>query len=125
MIQAKGLTFPKNKPQKARIDCFSQSSIKYFYGSYKKNEKTQDPKWNINFDIDLFRASTLKFVLYSTKILSKDEYIGQVEIDLQDFFTQETGKQIISNHNISHEFQYLISPQNSHLILSFKNTRCN
>ena len=122
VIQAKGLTFPKNKPQKARIDCFSQSSIKYFYGSYKKNEKTQDPKWNINFDIDLFRASTLKFVLYSTKILSKDEYIGQVEIDLQDFFTQETGKQIISNHNISHEFQYLISPQNSHLILSFKNT---
>lgn len=118
VLQAQKLHFPREKPQKARIDCFSKSSLTYFYGSFKSNDKTTDPKWDFEFDMDLFRASSLNFVLYCSKILSKDEYLGKVDINMSDLFRQEKGKQLLSNPNTKIQFEFPIQPQDSVLVLT-------
>lgn len=118
VLHATNLKFPNDKIKKTKIDCYSNSSIKYYYGSFTNNEKTENPQWNNEINLILFHASTLNFNLYSSSFMAKDIKLGTVDIDLYLFFKQES-KQIINNPNEEIQFQFPISTQNAFLHLSF------
>ena len=119
VLHAINIKFPKDKIKKTKIDCFANSSIKYFYGSFTNNKKTDNPQWNSEIVIKSIHAGTINFILYSSSFISKNVQLGTVDIDLYSFFNQE-GKQIINNANEYIQFQFPISTQEaSFLYLSF------
>lgn len=96
------------KLRKTKIYCISSSSRLYFYKSSKSKEKTVNPNWDFELDIDLFRCHTLSFLLNSSKFASKKVYIGKVEIDVTSFLTQGDGKKLIDNPTQSINFDFQI-----------------
>lgn len=116
---AENLPILTKNVRKTRIYCFSTSSCKYFYDSFKNKENTTNPQWNCEFELDLFRCNTLTFLLYSSRLLSKEIFIGQVDINIPLFFLQEAGKQILNNPQSSTRLEFPItSCANSNAILS-------
>lgn len=118
VVQAKSLKFPRNNIQKTCIICYSDSSKTYYYGYFINKHKTTNPQWNGEFDVFLFHASTLRFMLYIDSIFIRDKFLGKVEIDIYSFFSQGEGKNLISHPNESFEFQFPISKQDATLYLS-------
>lgn len=106
VIGAENLPVPTKKERKTKIFCFSKSSCKYFYDSFKNKENTQSPKWNSTFDVDLFRCSVLTFKLYSSRLLSRDIFLGEVIIDFSSYLLQSPGNEILKEPygNIRCEF---------------------
>lgn len=122
VLQADNLPVLNKKSRKTRIYCFSSSSSHYFYGSFKSKESTTNPQWHGEFDADLFRCSKLTFLLYSSRLLSHEEFLGRVDVDIVDFFQQKSGKKILSSDNDSLGCSFPItscSSSNASLILSF------
>lgn len=95
------------KIKKTKIYCLSQSSRSYFFKSSKSNEKTINPKWDLELDIDLFRCHILTFLLFSSKEKGKKVYIGRVDINMISFLLEEKGKDLINQpqKTIQYEFQ--------------------
>lgn len=97
IISAKNLPVPTQKERKTKIFCFSSSSCHYFYNSFKNNSDTKNPIWDCKFDVDLFRCSVLTFKLYSSRMLSKDIFLGTVDINIFHFLTNSPGKEILKS----------------------------
>lgn len=95
IITAENLPVPTKKERKTKILCLSTSSCNYFYGSFKNSENTRNPNWNCSFDVDLFRCCTLYFKLYSSQLLSKDIFLGEVNINFSKFFYESPGNDIL------------------------------
>lgn len=95
IISADNLPVPTTKERKTKIFCFSASSCNYFYDSFKNKENTRNPKWNSTFNVDLFRCSNLTFKLYSSRLLSRDIYLGEVLIDFSSYLLQSPGNEIL------------------------------
>ncbi|KAK8897630.1 hypothetical protein M9Y10_015593 [Tritrichomonas musculus] len=121
VVSAHNLPVPTKKVRKTKIYCFSYSSRRYFYDAFKSKEKTTDPKFDGEFDLDLFRAVDLSFTIFSSRLLSKDVFLGRVDIDLCKLLSEETGKKILgSPHSIS-EVSFPITScdsQNATLLLA-------
>lgn len=94
-MNADNLPVPTAKERKTKIYCYSSSSCKYFFGSFKNNENTRNPKWNCSFDVDLFRCNNLTFKLYGSHLFSSDIFIGEVTIDFPSFILQSPGNEIM------------------------------
>lgn len=122
ILNAENLPVPTKNERKTKIFCFSTSSCNYFYNSFKNDENTRNPKWNESFDVDLFRCSILTFKLYSSRLFSKNIFLGDLNIDFSKFLTQSPGNQILKQPygNIRCEFpltSYIST--NAKLYLSF------
>ena len=85
VISAENLPVYTKEVRKTRIYCFSSSACRYFYGSFKNKDNTINPKWNGEFDADLLRCSSLSFILFSSRLLSKEVYLGRVDISSMQF----------------------------------------
>lgn len=110
------------KVWKTKIYCFSLSPCRYLYGSFKNKDNTTNPKWNGEFDVDLLRCSNLSFIIFSSRLLSHEVYLGRVEIDFNNFLYQEPGNQILKSPQSVVQCSFPItscSPSNSFLTLSF------
>lgn len=122
IIKAENLPIITGSVRKTKICCFSCSSFRYLLGEFKNNENTTNPEWNAEFDVDLFRAVTLSFCLYSSRFFSQDVFLGRVDIDLLKYFQSESGKQIINSPQNCIECKFPLtscSSSNSILTLSF------
>lgn len=122
VISAENLPVYTKEVRKTRIYCFSSSACRYFYGSFKNKDNTINPKWNGEFDADLLRCSSLSFILFSSRLLSKEVYLGRVDIDIHNFFLQEPGNQILKTPQSLVQCSFPItscSSSNSFLTLSF------
>lgn len=113
ILSAENLPVPTKKERKTRIFCFSQSSCRYFYASYKNDENSRCPQWNVSLDIDLFRCNTIIFKLFSTQILAVDIFLGEVIIDIPTFLSQSPGKQLLSDPGKVIPFEFPIAYSNS------------
>lgn len=125
VLQAQNIPVYNNQHRKTLISCFSISSYRYFYGSFKSKEKTTEPSWNAEFDADLFRLIELNFSLYGTRFMSKNVFLGNVNIDFIDFLSKPPGNQILSGPEISIRFEFPITtftPSNAFLSLAFSFT---
>ena len=93
--------------RKTLISCFSYSSNRYFYGTYKSKEKSTNPQWNIDFNVDLFKLMQLRFFIYGYRSLKRDYYIGTVTINFTQLISNTPGNQILNNPdtNIQNTFQ--------------------
>ena len=125
VLQAQNIPVYNNQHRKTLISCFSVSSYRYFYGSFKSKDKTTEPSWNAEFDADLFRLIELNFSLYGTRFMSKNVFLGNVNIDFIDFLSKPPGNQILSGPEISIRFEFPITtftPSNAFLSLAFSFT---
>lgn len=121
VVSAQNLPESK-KARKTKIFCFSFSSRRYFYDSFKSKEKNSDPKFDGEFDVDLFRAVDLSFTLFGSRLLSKDIFIGRVDVDVCKFLSQPDGKKIIACPHSIVEVPFPVTScdsQNATLLLSF------
>lgn len=121
VIEAENIPIYNNQSRKTLISCFSISSYRYYYGSFKSKDKTTHPIWNAEFDADLFRLIELNFTFYGTRILSKDVFLGKVDIDFIKFISKPPGNQIIGglDCSIRYEFPIICDSPNAFLSLSF------
>lgn len=122
IIEAKNLPILNNHLRKTIISCFSFSSYRYFYGSFKNKKKTTNPQWNLEFNIDLFRLVDLKFSLSGYRYSKDDFQIGQVEINFINFISSPPGNQIITSMGIPFQLDFPIASctsPNALLTLSF------
>lgn len=124
VLEAENLPVYNNQLRKTSISCFSISSYRYYYGTFKSKDKTTHPSWNGEFDVDLFRLIELNFTLYGTRFLSKDVFLGNVSIDFIQFISKPPGNQIINGPDCSirYEFPINCNSQNAVLSLSFSFT---
>lgn len=95
VLNAQNLPVPTTKERKTRIYCYSFSSGHYFYDSYKNDENTRNPVWEESFDVELFRCSRLYFRIYSSRLLSEEIFLGDVNIDVLSFLNQKPGSEIL------------------------------
>lgn len=122
VVSAQNLPVPTKKIRKTKIYCFSYSSRRYFYDSFKSKEKTTDPKFEGEFDLDLFRAVNLSFTIFSSRLLSKDVFLGRVDIDVCNFLSSQQGMQIMRSPHSIVQVQFPIThceSQNATLLISF------
>lgn len=97
VVNAENLPVPTKSERKTKIFCFSTSACHYFYDAYKNDLNTRNPTWNCTFDVDLFRCSILTFRIYSSRLLSRDIFLGSVEIDFFTFLNQSPGDEILKD----------------------------
>lgn len=107
--EAKNLPIYNNHLRKTIISCFSFSSYRYFYGSFKNNKKTTNPQWNSEFNIDLFRLIDLSFSLYGYRYSKDDFFIGNVDIDFIQFISNPPGNQILNSPGSIYQQEFSIS----------------
>ena len=69
---------------KHKILCYSVSSCRYYYNSFKNLTNTDNPEWGGEFDVDLFRSLHLKFYLFGSRLGCQHILIGKVDIPLQN-----------------------------------------
>ena len=123
VIQARNLKFPDNRLKTTDISCFSRFNSDYYYFlgfcTNKKKEKTANPKWNWEFDLNLIHAYSILFKINFGNIFRINKFLGQVEIDFNQFLTHGEGKQLIKNPNQKFVFQFPISTQDATLDISF------
>lgn len=122
VLEADNLPVYNNQFRKTLISCFSVSSYRYYYGSFKSKEKTTHPSWNAEFDVDLFRLVELNFSLYGTRLFSKDIFLGNATIDFIQFVSKPPGNQIIGSPDCSIRYEFPITDcdsPNAVLSLSF------
>lgn len=122
ILNAENLPVPTKNERKTKIFCFSTSSCNYIYDSFKNDENTKNPKWNESIDIDLFRCSILIFRLYSSRLFSKNIFLGDLNIDFSTFLIQSPGNEILKQPygNIRCEFPLTsCNSPNAKLYLSF------
>lgn len=67
VIEAKNIPIINGHPRKTKISCFSYSSYRFYYGSYKSKDKTTNPKWNSEFSVDLFKIIHLRFSFFGLR----------------------------------------------------------
>lgn len=82
---------------KPKIYCFSISSGRYYYNSFKSAKNTDKPEWNGEFNIDLFRSINLKFYIFSSRLGSQNILIGTVKIPLSQLLSK--GQIILSSNS--------------------------
>ncbi|KAK8896824.1 hypothetical protein M9Y10_014745 [Tritrichomonas musculus] len=108
ILGAQDLPLLPDKLKKTRISCFSYSSYRYYYGTFKSSEKTTEPTFDATIDVDLFRAIGLTFVLHTTQSMQPVNFIGNVNIELPRFLTVGTGKRLLETPNKSFNFKFPI-----------------
>lgn len=122
IISSENLPISTKNERKTKILCFSSSSCNYFYDSYKSTDNNQNPKWNSSFDVDLYRCNTLFFKLYSSRLLSPDIFLGEVNIDFISFLLQSPGSEILQLPHKIIQYKFPVTSctsPNAHLTLSF------
>ena len=122
VLEADNIPIFKGKPRKTIISCFSYSSYRFFYGTYKSKDKSNNPQWNFDFNIDLFKLIHLRFFLYGLRSNDNNYFIGSVTFNFIDFISSSPGNQIMQNigTSIINEFPIKSSKtSDSKLILSF------
>lgn len=124
VIKAEHLTESKKNYSKTKILCFSSSSRDYYCDKFKNREKVNTTHWNGEFDVSLFKASNLSFIIFGSKMLSKGKkkFLGRVDVDVCKLFTEDAVKQIISDPKTIYECKFPIKSsesQNATLTLAF------
>lgn len=125
VLNAQNLPIPTAKERKTRIYCYSFSSGHYLYDSFKNNENTRNPVWEESFDVELFRCSRLYFKLFSSRLLSEEIFLGDVNIDVLSFLNQKPGSEILKSPYGTIRCEFKLSncqSSNSVLNLSFTYT---
>lgn len=107
VIEAQNLPIFNGHSRKIIVTCQSYSSYGFYHGSFKSREKTENPKWNAEFKIELFRLIDLRFSLFGYRTNQNHFYIGEVNIHFNHFTSQPPGNQITNEDgtNVRYEFK--------------------
>lgn len=109
VIGAENLLLLPDKLKKTRISCYSYSSYRYYYGTFKSREKSTTPEFNAEFDVDLFRAINLSFSLFMSDDTLPVSLIGNVSIDLPQFLIKGVGKRMLDSPSTTFSFKFPIT----------------
>ncbi|KAK8853716.1 hypothetical protein M9Y10_016259 [Tritrichomonas musculus] len=97
VLEANNIPIFKNKQRKTTISCYSYSSYRFFYGTYKSKDKSTNPQWDLDFNADLFKIIHLRFFLYGLESNDNNIFIGSVTFNFVQFISSSPGNQILSN----------------------------
>lgn len=123
VLEAQDLPIFNNHLRKTLVSCFSYSSYRFFYGSFKSKKKSTNTNWDCEFNVDFFKLIRLRFFLYGIRAMKSDDYyIGHVTVDFNQFISTSPGNEIMRSPGTSVQNKYPIkSPisTNSKLTLIF------
>ena len=90
VLKAENLPLLADQPTKTKLYFFSLSSLPYMNFTTKNSKKTADPIFDADIYIPFFKCRLLSFTLYTSKSLKNDIFIGRVDIDINQFLTQNS-----------------------------------
>lgn len=108
VLEAKNLPILNDHLRKTIVSCFSYSSYRYYYGSYKSKGKSTNPKLDFDFNVDLFKLIQLRFDIYGYRSMNDDFYIGYTTINFNQFISESPGDQILNNPGSSIQKEFPI-----------------
>lgn len=123
ILEAQNLPTVNGHASKTIISCYSFSSYRFYIGSFTSKDKSTNPKWNIEFKIELFRLINLRFALFGYRSNHNNIYIGDVAIPFNQFISTSPGNQILESSETSIRFEFPITnckSSNAELSLVFQ-----